>query len=37
MTKFPTYPVLLVDDEDTWLRSFSLALKSHGMERTKGA
>lgn len=32
MTKFPTYPVLLVDDEDTWLRSFSLALKSHGID-----
>jgi DNA-binding NtrC family response regulator len=32
MTKFPTNPVLLVDDEDTWLRSFSLALKSHGID-----
>jgi DNA-binding NtrC family response regulator len=32
MTKFPTYPVLLVDDEETWLRSFSLALKSHGID-----
>lgn len=32
MTKFPSYPVLLVDDEDTWLRSFSLALKSHGID-----
>ena len=32
MTRFPTRPVLLVDDEDTWLRSFSLALKSHGID-----
>jgi len=32
MSKFPTYPVLLVDDEETWLRSFSLALKSHGID-----
>lgn len=32
MTKFPTRPVLLVDDEETWLRSFSLALKSHGID-----
>ena len=32
MSKFPTHPVLLVDDEETWLRSFSLALKSHGID-----
>ena len=32
MTRFPTYPVLLVDDEETWLRSFSLALKSQGID-----
>ncbi len=32
MTKFPTNPILLVDDEDTWLRSFSLALKSNGID-----
>jgi len=32
VTKFPTNPVLLVDDEDTWLRSFSLALKSNGID-----
>lgn len=32
MSRFPTYPVLLVDDEETWLRSFSLALKSHGID-----
>lgn len=29
---FPTNPVLLVDDEETWLRSFSLALKSNGID-----
>ncbi len=32
MSKYPTNPVLLVDDEETWLRSFSLALKSHGID-----
>lgn len=32
MATFPTYPVLLVDDEETWLRSFSLALKSNGID-----
>ena len=32
MSKYPTYPVLLVDDEETWLRSFTLALKSHGID-----
>ncbi|SDL51647.1 DNA-binding transcriptional response regulator, NtrC family, contains REC, AAA-type ATPase, and a Fis-type DNA-binding domains [Maridesulfovibrio ferrireducens] len=29
---FPKNPVLLVDDEETWLRSFSLALKSAGID-----
>ncbi|UZP66064.1 sigma-54 dependent transcriptional regulator [Desulfovibrio mangrovi] len=29
---FPSNPVLLVDDEETWLRSFSLALKSAGID-----
>ena len=32
MSKYPSNPVLLVDDEETWLRSFSLALKSHGID-----
>ncbi len=32
MTTFPTNPILLVDDEETWLRSFSLALKSNGID-----
>lgn len=32
MTTYPTHPILLVDDEETWLRSFSLALKSHGID-----
>ncbi|XPV75719.1 MAG: sigma-54-dependent transcriptional regulator [Desulfovibrio sp.] len=31
-TTFPKNPILLVDDEDTWLRSFSLALKSAGID-----
>lgn len=35
MSTFPTHPVLLVDDEETWLRSFSLALKSHGMDNIR--
>ena len=30
-TAFPKNPVLLVDDEETWTRSFSLALKSAGI------
>ncbi len=30
-TSFPKNPVLLVDDEETWTRSFSLALKSAGI------
>lgn len=30
-TAFPQNPVLLVDDEETWTRSFSLALKSAGV------
>ncbi|NDV24256.1 sigma-54 dependent transcriptional regulator [Desulfovibrio sp. JC022] len=30
-TLFPKNPVLLVDDEETWTRSFSLALKSAGI------
>lgn len=29
---YPTNPILLVDDEETWLRSFSLALRSGGMD-----
>lgn len=32
MTTYPTHPILLVDDEENWLRSFSLALKSHGID-----
>jgi len=28
---YPTHPILLVDDEEAWLHSFSLALRSAGM------
>jgi DNA-binding NtrC family response regulator len=30
-TLYPTAPVLLVDDEETWLRNFSLMLRSAGV------
>ncbi|HSH13196.1 MAG TPA: sigma-54 dependent transcriptional regulator, partial [Desulfurivibrionaceae bacterium] len=34
-TLYPAQPVLLVDDEESWLNSFSLLLRSHGINNLR--